>query len=121
MKETQTILGQVPSKANTYRIMYHGKTPTLGKTDAMRAYERSFFAQCNLYRNRNISTYFELELKVFYKTLSPDLDNSLKVILDCLQQCRAIKNDRYCMKITAEKFVDKTNPRIEFSLIPCQV
>jgi len=31
--------------------------------------------------------------------------------------CNAIKNDRNCVKIVAEKFIDKFNPRIEFELI----
>ena len=33
------------------------------------------------------------------------------------QTCKAIKNDRYCVKIVANKFIDKQNPRIEFTLV----
>jgi Holliday junction resolvase RusA-like endonuclease len=46
-----------------------------------------------------------------------DIDNSLKVQLDCLQKCKAIKNDNLCVKIVAEKFVDKENPRVEFKIV----
>lgn len=35
----------------------------------------------------------------------------------CLQHCKAIKNDNNCVKIVAQKFVDRDNPRIEFKLI----
>ena len=45
------------------------------------------------------------------------LDNSLKIILDCLQKVNAIKNDNNCIKIVAQKFIDKDRPRIEFKLI----
>jgi Holliday junction resolvase RusA-like endonuclease len=51
-----------------------------------------------------------------YESQKPDLDNALKIVLDCLQGCKAIKNDRNCVKITAQKFIDKINPRIEFTL-----
>ena len=46
-----------------------------------------------------------------------DLDNSLKCLLDCLQTCKAIKNDRNCVKIVANKYIDKNNPRIEFTIV----
>lgn len=36
---------------------------------------------------------------------------------NCLQHCKAIKNDNNCVKIVAQKFVDRDNPRIEFKLI----
>jgi Holliday junction resolvase RusA-like endonuclease len=57
-----------------------------------------------------------LELNVYYENQRPDLDNCFKIVLDCLQGCKAIKNDRNCVKITARKFIDKINPRIEFTL-----
>ena len=37
--------------------------------------------------------------------------------LNFLQTCKAIKNDRDCVKIVANKFIDKNNPRIEFTLV----
>lgn len=121
----QTIHGKVPSKSNCYKIItkkdnktgrYHG---SLAKTDALTEYENIFFIQCNHYRNKPmINGYFEINLRVFYPTQQADLDNSLKIILDCLQQkCKAIKNDNRCVKINAEKYLDKTDARIEFQLI----
>ena len=37
--------------------------------------------------------------------------------MDCLQTCKAIKNDRNCVKIVANKFIDKLNPRLEFTIV----
>ncbi|MCM1484060.1 MAG: RusA family crossover junction endodeoxyribonuclease [Muribaculaceae bacterium] len=111
----QTILGQPPSKSNTYRIIELYGRRTLGKTPALERYEMDFFRQCSL-RGAGISRRFRLTVDVFFGSDRPDLDNSLKVILDCLQACRAIKNDRLCSEIHARKFTDKKNPRIEFAI-----
>ena len=123
-REWQTILGKVPSKSNCYKIItkmnpktkkYHG---SLAKADVLNEYENKFFIQCNHYRNKSpIKGYFEIHLKVYYPTERADIDNALKIILDCLQhKCRAIVNDNKCVKIIAEKYLDKVNPRIEFKL-----
>ena len=61
---------------------------------------------------------FKFIIDVFYDSRRPDLDNSLKVVLDCLQKAQAIKNDNLCMEINAKKHLDKENPRVEFSIIP---
>jgi Holliday junction resolvase RusA-like endonuclease len=73
--------------------------------------------QVGAYRNLNIKGYFEIHLRVFYPAMRQDLDNSLKVVLDCLQHTKTIENDNKCVKIVAEKFIDKENPRIEFKLV----
>ena len=116
MEEKQVILGQSPSKSNIYRIITIKGHGSLAKTDAIKAYEKSFYLQCNIYRNRNIKGLFELHLDVYNSSQRNDLDNSLKGTLDCLQACKAIENDRNCVKIVAQKFVDKVNPRIEFTI-----
>jgi Holliday junction resolvase RusA-like endonuclease len=46
--------------------------------------------------------------------MRPDLDNGMKILLDCLQGCKAIQNDRQCVEIHARKLIDKNNPRVEF-------
>ena len=116
MDEYQTILGNVPSKSNCYRIINMRGHGSLGKTKALTDFENRFYIQCNKYRNAGITGYFELHLKVFYPSERSDLDNSLKIILDCLQRIKAIKNDNRCVKIVAEKFLDKERPRIEFKI-----
>lgn len=112
----QTIIGQPPSKSNSYRIIQTGGHSALKKTASTEQYERNFYMQVGPYRNLMIEGFFELSVRVYFSTMSHDLDNSLKVILDCLQYTRTIKNDNKCVKIVAEKFIDKNNPRIEFQL-----
>ena len=113
----QTIYGKCPSKSNCYKVVTIDGHGSLAKQSALKEYEKSFYLQCSEYRNRDIKGLFEIRLNVFYDSQRPDLDNCLKVVLDCLQQCRAIRNDRNCVKITAEKFIDKVRPRIEFELV----
>ena len=118
MNEYQTIMGSVPSKSNSYKIITLSGHGSLAKMPALKEYEKSFYLQCNQYRNKNIKGLFELYLNVFNNSQRADLDNSFKVVLDCLQSCKAIDNDRNCIKIVAQKFVDKANPRIEFFINP---
>lgn len=33
------------------------------------------------------------------------------------QKWKAIKNDNLCVKVVAEKFIDKANPRVEFKIV----
>lgn len=112
---TFTIHGQPPSKSNCYRIIRIGGCSRLGKTKALTEYERAFFIQCPL-RGRDITQWFTLRVDVYFKTNAPDLDNAFKVIFDCLQGCKAIRNDRYCSEIHARKLIDKENPRIEVTI-----
>jgi len=116
MKHEQVIYGVPPSKSNQYRIITIKGHGSLAKTDAMKKYERDFFLQCGAYRNKKIKNYFELYLDVYLPNQRQDLDNILKGVLDCLQSCKAIDNDRWCIKIVAEKFVDPIRPRIEFTI-----
>ncbi len=113
----QVIFGQAPSKSNSYRIIRKNGYGSLAKTTVIKAYENSFILQCTKYKNKGISGLFELHINFFNRTKAIDLDNQLKVVLDCLQSCKAVKNDRNCVKIVAQKFVDKTNPRAEFKII----
>ena len=115
-KKEQVILGQCPSKSNSYKVIRIAGHGSLGKQKCLKDYEQSFFMQCGKYRNVNIQGYFELHIDVYFTTMSHDLDNTLKIVLDCLQAIKAIKNDNRCVKIVAQKFIDKNNPRIEFTL-----
>lgn len=89
---------------------------SLAKTKELQQYEQSFFMQPNMYKNKMIDGEFEFEIDVYYPNRRSDLDNSLKVTLDCLQKMGAFKNDNKCVQILAKKFVDPENPRIEFSI-----
>lgn len=115
----QTILGSVPSKSNSYKIITvkkkgGGQHAGLGKPDELKRYEESFYEQCRHYRNKMMTVPFEINLKVYFQNALSDLDNSLKIILDCLQESKAIKNDKQCVAINALKLIDKNNPRVEF-------
>ena len=111
----QTIYGQPPSKSNSYKVIAVNGHSKLGKTDATKQYETSFFMQCTL-RRKGICRRFKLTIDVFFRSDRSDLDNSLKVVLDCLQTSGSIKNDRLCAEIHARKLIDKKNPRIEFTI-----
>lgn len=111
----ETIFGNVPSKSNCYKIITLKGHGSLAKTKALKDYENQFFIQCKS-RGANIDGYFNIELKVFYPSQRSDLDNSLKIILDCLQKTKTITNDNKCVRIVAEKFLDKISPRVEISL-----
>lgn len=113
---TQTIKGNVPAKSNCYKIITLNGHGSLAKGKALKEYEESFMWQCAKYRNVGINTPFEIYIDVFYPSKRSDLDNSLKVVMDCLQKIGAITNDNNCCKIVAQKFIDKDCPRIEFKI-----
>ena len=113
-----TIEATPPSKSNSYRIVTVAGHASLAKTKALHEYERTFYLQAGPLRRLDLQDLFELEVKVYFPTMSHDLDNSLKVLLDCLQakEVKAIRNDNRCVRITAEKFIDKRRPRVELRL-----
>ena len=117
MKHEQVIYGCVPSKSNLYEIIRVNGKASMRKSKSMKEYEEKFYLQCGAYRNKGIKGFFELYADVYFQSNQPDLDNSLKGLLDCLQGCNAIRNDRNCVKIVANKFVDKRSPRIEFTIV----
>lgn len=108
----QTIIGNVPSKSNQYRISGN----RLYKTKAVKDYERGFALQYK--RHETIRGGFGLSIKAYLVNNRQDLDNLLKVCLDMLESVGAIENDSFCERIEATKFIDKTNPRIEIELKP---
>lgn len=115
MTYKQTIRGKIPSKSNSYKIITLHGHGSLAKTRALKAYEQAFYLQCGL-RGINLKCYFKLHVDVYYENMRPDLDNSFKILLDCLQQCKVIQNDRQCVEIHARKLIDKANPRVEFEI-----
>ena len=111
-----TIDEQVPSKSNSYRIITIQGHSRLGKTPALESFEQAFYWKCPV-RNLKIGKQFEFYARVFYTSMRSDIDNSLKVLLDCLQHTKTINNDNLCVKVVAEKFIDKKNPRVEFKIV----
>lgn len=113
----KTILGTIPSKSNSYRVVTISGHGSLAKTQALKKYEDSFYMQIGEMRNLGISGLFEFHLRVYYPSMRSDIDGSLKCVLDCLQKTKTIENDNKCVKIVAEKFIDKENPRLEFKIV----
>ena len=111
--QRQTIYGKIPSKSNCYKVITLHGHGSLAKQNVLKEYEKNFYMQCGL-RNAKIKGFFKLVVDVYHENMRPDLDNSFKVLLDCLQGCKAILNDRQCVEIQARKLVDKNNPRVEF-------
>lgn len=115
MTYSQTIIGHIPSKANCYKVITISGHGSMAKQKNLKDYENSFYMQCK-FRDLMITDYFKLKVDVYYETMNPDLDNAFKILLDCMQQCKMIKNDNHCVEIHARKLIDKANPRIEFEL-----
>ena len=110
-----TILGQVPSKSNGYKIANN----RLYKSKELIEYENKFkwlLALANGKPSEPIKDKFSIEIFVYFQSNRSDLDNSAKIILDCLQNCNVIENDRLCHRLLMYKFIDKENPRIEFEI-----
>lgn len=117
MMVSAKILGQVPSKSNCYQIVGSGAKKRLAKKKNLIEYENTFLIQLHpRYRNLHLGEFFKIELSIFYRSNRPDLDNALKIILDCLQMTGTIENDNKCIEIHAHKAIDKNNPRVEFTL-----
>jgi len=112
------IKGNTPSKSNCYKVIRLGNRCSLGKQKHLKSYENSFKLQMLNYKYNLIESEFKFIIDVYYDSRRPDLDNSLKVVLDCLQKAQVIKNDNKCIEIIAKKHLDKIDPRIEFSLVP---
>lgn len=117
--EREIIYGQVVSKANNCEVgnNKHGSRYII-KSEAIRAYERSFIEQCQIYKDRLINCHFTLYVAVYESSVRYDLDNALKTILDCLQMVKAITDDNLCRKIVAEKHIDKLRPRVVYAIEP---
>lgn len=109
-----TILGQVPSKSNGYRIANN----RMYKSIDLKSYEVSFEWQIKKHLNENesVEVPFQIWIEVYFQSNRSDLDNAAKVILDCLQTSGVIKNDRLCQVLVMKKHIDKDNPRIEFRI-----
>lgn len=114
-KHEFTIIGSVPSKPNSYQIIMVDGKRRLGKSKTLKMYENNFYLQCPI-RNKNIQGFFKVQIDVFFPTLSHDIDNAAKIILDCLQSSKVIKNDNRCVELLMRKFKDVTNPRCVITL-----
>lgn len=66
-------------------------------------------------RSKIIKGKVDVDAHFFFERES-DLDNRLKALLDLLQECLVIQNDKQVYSILATKDFDKKNPRVEVVL-----
>jgi Holliday junction resolvase RusA-like endonuclease len=104
-----TILGEPASKANSRKIVSFGGKPASIKSDKARAYSQEFLKQCPQLE-RPFSADLHLDIRIWYASRRPDLDESL--ILDLLQK-RIYFNDRQVKSRRTRWGLDKNNPRTE--------
>lgn len=125
MSNRVVIHGIVPAKSNCYVIIkLRSKDPnkkehySLARSSQLKKYIQDFAYQYGPHKQPTIEGPFQFQMTVYYANERADLDNSLKVVLDCLQEAKAFHNDNKCEEITVKKRIDKINPRIEFSILP---
>ena len=118
-----TILGQPPSKSNCYGVRRIGNRAGMYKKKPIKDYEKSFLEQVPLkYRGINIEYEMSVELHCYYDSRRPDIDNSAKVILDCLQSAGVIKNDNKVYRLLMTKNVDKNiGSKVEIKISKCNL
>ncbi|GBR73975.1 endodeoxyribonuclease RusA family protein [Candidatus Termititenax aidoneus] len=118
MKIDLIIRGNPPSKSNSYKIITIYGHGSLGKTPALKKYERDFELQVPATYKNQLTAYkwCRIYLAVYFDNNRQDLDNSAKIILDCLQKNEVIKNDRAVKFLSMEKRFDKINPRVEIQI-----
>lgn len=107
-----TVYGEPASKANSRQFVLIKGRPAFIKSKKARDYVRDFDRQC-----KKIDPLIEddvaVEIKIFYKTRRPDLDES--VILDCMQD-KIYKNDRQVKEKHIYHGIDKESPRAEITV-----
>lgn len=112
---TYTINGRPVSSTNSKRILRVGKDKRVVIVKSQEAVEWSKSATVQLLAQRQgpcIEGPVEVELDVYRDRNWGDLDNFAKGVLDALQQAMVYRNDVQVMRLTMEKFLDRTNPRI---------
>lgn len=58
----------------------------------------------------------EIELDIYRAINSGDVGNFAKGIVDAIEQCRIVRNDRQFMVERVEKFTDPVRPRVEIRI-----
>ena len=61
-----------------------------------------------------------VDVRVYRPARRGDLDNCLKVVLDAMRGI-GYEDDSQIVKIIAQRFDDKVNPRVELTIISCSI
>ena len=106
---------------NQRRIVTNRRTgkPMSIKSQEAIDYETAFLLRCPQSHRIGFSGDVSLKVRVWYPSKRNDLD--IEFLKDLLQKAGIITNDRQIVHQEAWKGLDKENPRVLFSLYPCNV
>ena len=107
-----TTVGEPASKANSRRLVMHGKRPRFIKSAKALSFLESFQLQCQKV-NPLLEDDLSITMTIYYSSRRPDLDES--VVLDAMQGY-IYKNDRQVKEKHVYWGLDKGNPRVEVSI-----
>lgn len=122
-----TIQGEPASKANSRSIVTIGDRPASIKSAKARAFEAVAMLQIPTAAKRMFAGPVRVDMKIFYASNRPDLDES--VVLDCLQakftgtgkkrklvRAGVYLNDRQVFEKHVFKAIDPQAPRVEVAV-----
>ena len=109
--------GEPASKANTRKLVYVKGKMLFIKSKKALDYVKTFDKQCPPLKNL-LTCDVRVEMKIYYKTRRPDLDESL--ILDCMQN-KIYENDRQVKEKHIWHWIDKEEPRTHIRVTPLEI
>ena len=112
-----TIYGEPASKSNTRKLVHIKGKMLFIKSQKALQYVKDFDKQCPQLKDL-ITCDVSVEMKIFYKTRRPDLDESL--ILDCMQN-KIYENDRQVKEKHIWWGLDKEEPRTHIRVTPMEI
>jgi Holliday junction resolvase RusA-like endonuclease len=111
-----TIYGNLPRKSNSRQIIRNkrtGKVQVIKSAKALK-YRQQFILQMREYDYETIEEDIKLKAIIYYQSRRSDLSGEL--LMDLLQDCELIKNDRQVREIHLLGKVDRQKPRVEFEV-----
>lgn len=113
MSDVYTLTLTLPPSVNHMYLPRRGGGRRLSP-DAAAWKQAAYFAALEVFPDA-LTGEIEVVYDFYFPDRRPDIDNGLKALNDALQGAAYI-NDRQIMKITASKYLDKRNPRVEVTL-----
>jgi len=105
----------VPPSANRYWRNFRGRMVVSAEA---RAYKEQAAWIAKAAGMEPVAGDVSVTLRVYRQAKRGDLDNSIKVSLDSLNGV-AYSDDSQIVRIVAERYDDKRNPRVEIEVTPC--
>lgn len=110
-----TIILPVPPSANRYWRVFRGRPVVSSEATAYKN-DAAWIARA-AGMNEPLTGDVSLTVRWYRERKSGDLSNRLKILEDALQGI-AYKNDSQIVRIVAERYDDKRNPRVEVEVTP---